>query len=342
MIKTNVVRAPSSKEHSEASASSCRRVIACVDGSEPNQRIIPHALAVATALDAPLTLLRVVEPPPADSSPQDPVEWEFRRREALDDLDRLAQRHGAGGGRIEAEIVDGQPAEQIASWARDHQVDLIVLSTRGEHRTGKWSLGSTARSLAELECGSLLFVPPSMAEGPVPSYRRLLVPLDGSCRAESVLPRVTRLAQAHDAEILLAHAVPVPELTEIGPLEAEDLALRERLVRRNELVGQRYLNRIRGRLADNGVTVRGVVLRGGDIRSGLVDLAIREHVDLIVLAAHGCTGRPDVPYGSVTGYMMTHSPVPLLVVRPLSALSAGDAAAMDKPAKVRMPGRAAL
>jgi len=343
-MMSSLVRIQCPSEHPKASASIRRRVVACVDASESGQKIVPHALSAATAFDAALTLLRVIEPPPAGSLPQDPVEWGIRCRAVREDLGRLAEHHRGDGVRIEAEIAEGQPAEQIRSWACDHRVELIVLGTDGEHGTArKRRLGNTAQSLADMECGSLLFVPPSTAAMPACVYRRVLVPLDGSCRAESVLPRVIRLAQAQDAEVLLAHAVPVPELTEIGPLEAEDLDLRERLVRRNELVGQRYLNRIRARLADSGVSVRGIVLRGGDIRSELVDLATREHVDLIVLAAHGRTGRDDVPYGSLTGFMMTHSAMPLLVVRPEPANSAGHAAATDeRQATVRMPDRAAL
>src|SRR3546814_8945346 len=57
---------------------------------------------------------------------------------------------------------------------------------------------------------------------PDQSYQRILVPLDGSRWAESVLPLAARIARAANAEILLAHVVPAPEMIEARPLEMED------------------------------------------------------------------------------------------------------------------------
>src|SRR3546814_15560227 len=65
---------------------------------------------------------------------------------------------------------------------------------------------------------------------PDQSYQRILVPLDGSRWAESVLPLAARIARAANAEILLAHVVPAPEMIEARPLEMEDKELRQSLI----------------------------------------------------------------------------------------------------------------
>jgi nucleotide-binding universal stress UspA family protein len=64
--------------------------------------------------------------------------------------------------------------------------------------------------------------------------------------------------------------------------------------------------------------VRALTLRGDDIRSTLTRLTGSENVDLVVLSTHGHGGTrvSDVPYGNVAGYLITHSPVPVLIVRP--------------------------
>src|SRR3546814_15735031 len=77
----------------------------------------------------------------------------------------------------------------------------------------------------------ILLVPPN-AEPKPDSYRRIVVPLDGSCWAESVLPVATRLARAADAELVLAHIVPRPELTVLRPLELEAQLMPQRVVAR--------------------------------------------------------------------------------------------------------------
>jgi len=87
-----------------------RHVMACVDTSALAQKVISHAVAVAKAMEAALTLVRVLEPRPTGEVPPDPVEWDIRRRLARDHLEQLVQEQRDEAGRIEAEVVEGQPA----------------------------------------------------------------------------------------------------------------------------------------------------------------------------------------------------------------------------------------
>jgi nucleotide-binding universal stress UspA family protein len=288
-----------------------------VDGSELGERVIPHALAIARAFDAPITLLRVLECPPAGSAPFDPMEWEIRRSEARERLDRILHPRRAAHESIDAELVEGHAAEQICFWVRHHDADVTVLSSHGTSGPTQWSLASTARKLVDRVPGSFMLIPAGAAPitDDVARYQRILVPMDGSLRAESVLPVAVRLATAGQAEVILGHVVPVPELTEIGPLDSEGIELRERLVARNERVARAYLDRLRGRLATSGVTVRTIVVRAGDVRSRLARLIVDEAIELVVLSAHGRGGRSDVPFGSSVEYLLAHATTPLLILR---------------------------
>lgn len=307
----------SSPEQAVAAApdagASFARVVACVDTSETTRKVLSHGLAVAKALDAPLMLLRVLEVGgPANNGPADPVERKIRRREAQGQIARLAQDCARDGSNVDVEVIDGGAAEQISLWTHEHRSDLAVLGTHGEGGATEWSLGSTIRRVMERGAGSVLLVP-SSASSDITPYRRLLVPVDGSCRAESVLPLAVRIAKAHGAELVLAHIVPVPELTETGPLDKEDIDLQELLAARNERVARDYLDRLRMRLAVSGVPTR-AVLKRGDVRGNLSHL-IANDADLVVLSAHGQAARADVPYGRVTAHLITHIAVPLLIVR---------------------------
>jgi nucleotide-binding universal stress UspA family protein len=294
---------------------------------------------VARALHAPLTLLRVLEGRTTGGGPPDPLEWDIRRRESRDYLERLAER-GAGEGSVDTEVIEGQAAEEICLWARHHEAALTVLCSHGVSGETEWSLASTARKLVEGSPGSFLLVPAAAAvEERVARYRRLLVPVDGSPGAESVVPLARRLAEAHGAELILAHVVPVPELTETGPLDTEDLELQERLIRRNERVANEYLDRLRATLAGSQAPVRALVLRGGDARSRLMRLIVEEGVDLVVLSAHGRSARADVPLGSVTAYLVAHAQTPLLIVRRRPAPSMRRVARAGRE-DVRLPTQA--
>lgn len=316
-----------------------RRVVACVDKSALARKVIPHAVAIARAMGAALTLMRVIEARPAGETPPDPVEWDIRRREARDQVEQLGRDWRDEAARIEVEVAEGQPAEQICLWARDHRVDLTVLCSHGEGGVSEWDLGTTARKVIDRAPGSVLLIPASVADTSAVCYRRLLVALDGSSRAESVIPLVTRLAKAQGAEIVLAHVVPVPELTETGPLSAEDLELREQLLRRNERIAHEYLDRLRAQVVESGISARSLVLRNGDVRGRLASAIAKEAADLVVLSSQGRSGRSDAPLGSVAAHLTSHAATPVLIVRwPLARRAQRVRAVRD--AGIRLPDQA--
>ncbi len=290
------------------------RIAVFLDGSTFGEGLIPHAAALARATCGSLTLVQVLEAPPCGSK-SDPVDWEMRRSEASQHLQRLAAKRGEPGDFLEAELVEGQPAEQLCRWVSQHDVDVAVLSTHGSGGRTVWMLASTARKLVEGMPCSFLLVPAAAGQGPEVHYRRILVPLDGSARAESVLPLAARVAAAEGAELLLAHVVPVPELTEIGPPTDEDEALCARLIDRNERVAAAYLDRLRTRLNADDTTVRTVLVRDGDARTRLLGLIADEGTDLVVLSSHGHGGRLEAPCGSVADYLVAHASRPLLIMR---------------------------
>ena len=237
-------------------------------------------------------------------------------------LKQLAESYADGVEDVDADLVEGQAAEEICRRTREQAAELVVLGTHGERASGEYAIGNTARNVLDRAAGSVLLVPVFTASSH-PHYRRILVPLDGSSWSESVVPLAARLAHAADAELVLAHVVPVPELTETGPLEADDLELRGRLVDRNERVARSYLDRVRGYAAELCPKVRAMTLHGDDVRVSLTNLIGSEHVDLVVLSARGHGGNRvfDMPYGNVAAYLVTHLPVPTLIVRPTGSPS---------------------
>ena len=298
-----------------------KQVIACVDRSAHAEKVVLHALAIARAMRVPVTLLQVLDTPSNHDFPLDPIEWNIRRHESRDSLKRLAEARADAAEDIDAELIEGKTAEEICRWARERSAEMIVLGTHGEREAEEYGIGSTVRDVLKRAEGNVLLVPVFTASARIPRYRRILVPLDGSSWSESVLPLAVRLAHAADAELILAYVVPVPESIETGPLEAEDLELRRRLIDRNERVARSYLDRVRGYATERGLKVRALTLRGDDIRSSLTKFIGGERVDLVVLSArgHGGTRVSDVPYGNVAAYLITHSPVPILIVRPTGA-----------------------
>ena len=281
---------------------------------------MPHAIAVAKAFGANLTVLHALEPPHEGPEPllTDPLDWEMQRAEALVHLEAVRSDHAADNVCVRSEILEGRPAEEIRNWADSNGVDLTVLGSHGASGVTEWSLASTARKLIEGISGSVLLVPAGSDRSAVErdvTYRRILVLLDGSLRAESVLPIASGVARAHGSELLLLHIVPTFDPPCPAELDDEEHDLDQRLVARNARAAEVYLHDIARRLAKEGTDVRTAVALGGDVRTDVVHRIARGEVDLLILSGHGHGGRAELAFGSVATFLLEHSTEPLLVVR---------------------------
>ncbi|PBN42886.1 universal stress protein [Sphingobium sp. D43FB] len=289
-------------------------IVACIDCTDRNAWIYPHALALATTLDVPITLLQVLDGDTSPDTRPDPIECNLRRREALRALDRCAAAVQAPSTQTTIELAEGPTADEICRFVRDCDDGTVVLGRRGRQESGRTGMGGTVHKVLSQAPGPVLLVPVEAAV-PARAYRRIVVPLDGSRWAESVLPLAVRLTRAANAELLLVHVVPTPEMIEARPLEVEDKRLRQSLIERNEQAARSYLDRIKSNLSTSGLRVRTISIRGDDVREALSDLIQRKGADLAVLSARGHSHQhvSDVPYGTVASYLMAHCNVPMLV-----------------------------
>ncbi|MGZ8359824.1 MAG: universal stress protein [Allosphingosinicella sp.] len=326
-----VTRAPSASPTEKAGKRRRWRVLACINGAPIDLPVVRHALAVAGSLDLPVTVGRVLETPRRPDSPADPMEWQMRRSECRFNLEQVASA-GGGGSELESVLLAGSAADELANWSKDNDVTLIVIATHERASHVNDGLGSTAQGILVRAQTSMLLVPVDRPSGETCSYRRILVPLDGSPRAESVLPVAARLARAHGAELILAHVVPTLETVDDMALEPQASDLCARLADHSERGARAYLEELRGRLSREMLPVRAIVATHGDPRALLRRMIVDEHVDLAVMSSHGKSGLGDMPCGSVTEYLATHASVPLLIVRPNFAHVFGGAD--DHPAEI--------
>jgi nucleotide-binding universal stress UspA family protein len=295
------------------------RILVCVDQSPFSEACLQHGIAISKSLGAAITLLHVMEPAHERSGlhTTDVLDWEISRQEARAYLERLQKdATNASGRQVDIRLEQGHPAERIAAVARELGADLTILGSQGEHGVTAWNLGSTAQQVLAVAHGSVLIARSPLAISGEVSPKRILVPLDGSLRAESVLPTVVRIASAHGAELLLVFVVNEPVAS--GVLSAPgDIAVARDLATRLEAGAKRYLEGLRDQLRREGASVCTLVLRNADERQSLFDLSQRERSDLIVVSAHGSTCNPALTCGSVTAHLLLHSTVPLLVLQDL-------------------------
>lgn len=142
-------------------------------------------------------------------------------------------------------------------------------------------------------------------------YEKILVPLDGSPRAEAIMPHVEELAQKFGSTVVLTRVVsPLPILADPqDTLESELSALRVR-----EEEARQYLSGRVGELRGKGIDAASYVMYGGVVEA-ILRLAELEEITLIAIASHGRGGLGNMLVGSVAAGLMHRAPYPMLVIR---------------------------
>lgn len=152
-------------------------------------------------------------------------------------------------------------------------------------------------------------------------YHNILVPLDGSRRAEQALPVAAHIARACDGTIVLLRVVDIANqfmsYAALEPLmtqQAIDTQLEE---------AKDYLEHLLHSKSLAGVHTSTLVFFGQPA-TNILSVAESHNIDLIVMSSHGYTGMTRWIMGSVAEKVSHASPVPVLVLRegksPLTAL----------------------
>jgi nucleotide-binding universal stress UspA family protein len=297
-------------------------ILVPLDGSLLAECVLPHVVAVARAFDAKALLLRVVGQNRARGTTHsvDPLNWQINKTETNVYLNKTDTRLQEAGVQTETAYCEGLAADWITDFAEAEGASLIVLSTHGHSGLSHWGMGSVVQRIISSAPTSLLIVRAHEADcAPLTEhhYRRILVPLDGSWRAEHVLPMVISLARFHQAQIHLVHVVKKPEMARHMPPTQEDIELSDRIVARNQEEIARYFDLMQMRSPQEGVDVQTHLLISEDVATALHDFASREQIDLVALSAHGYSGNSEWPYGSIAHNFITHGKVPLLLSQDL-------------------------
>jgi nucleotide-binding universal stress UspA family protein len=147
------------------------------------------------------------------------------------------------------------------------------------------------------------------------NYQHVIVPLDGSDLAESVLPHLEAIASnCQITTVELVRAVPPIEMHFKAALpidskqekQINEVALKE---------AQDYLNKVQSRLDAKRMNVTTKVL-SGDAAETLANYVDSTGADLLIIATHGRSGISRWVWGSVADKLLRSSCIPVFVVRP--------------------------
>jgi nucleotide-binding universal stress UspA family protein len=287
-----------SEDTSDTGTATAIRILVPVDGTPEASAALPYAAALATP-GTEIILLTVVPAADADT--------------ARAGLETTAQRLRVTGQTVRTEVVTGDPARRIVDMAADLRAEMIVMASHGRGALGRLIHGSVADKVGRESPVPVMVVRVRQLEpGPV-GITRLVVPLDGSSRAEAALPVATTIARRLGTPISLVRVVDPADLMPpaVGVDEAIPFEIYDEAEKELEEQARHYLDTMAQTLREQGLPVATNVLMGPPA-STIEDAT---HLgDVLVLSSHERTGVMRWLLGSVAEKLTREDESPVILV----------------------------
>jgi nucleotide-binding universal stress UspA family protein len=146
-------------------------------------------------------------------------------------------------------------------------------------------------------------------------YQRILVATDGSKLSNQAVEHALKLADATGAEVVALKVVPrYPQTYFEGgvALAAEEV---KRIEKEWQAEAQEVVNAVKAQGQKMTLKVKATTVKSDLIAEAIIAAAKRHKADLIVMASHGRRGLKRLLLGSETQQVLTHSHIPVLVLR---------------------------
>jgi nucleotide-binding universal stress UspA family protein len=304
------------------------RLMVPLDGTVDCQHAIPYALSIAAREEAVVELVHIALPPSmvaqlstAGMEMYGPPSIGTESAESIHSIavQRLAtiadEAVHAGQVRVESTVLDrSDVARAIAEHAEATKPDLLIMTTHDHSRFERLVLGSVSESVVRRVSVPVLLVPAS-PERPSLSQRvsinHILVPMDGSDLAASIIPHARAIAEAMASRVTLFMVSEEALLPPPPGLAAFEAELKPSTAEATKILARCSAD---FRAADIP-TETGVVIARDRVRA-ILDFAETNDVDLIAMSTHGRRGIGRLVAGSVASNVLHHAKVPVMLYKP--------------------------
>jgi nucleotide-binding universal stress UspA family protein len=291
-----------------------------MDGSKTAENVLPYARAFAGGFKVPVELLAVVDI------------GELATRIApekgryIDTLIEDSLRHGENylrqtartfsGVNVNCSVKRGRAEEVIIETAASDKGTFIAMATHGRSGLDRWLLGSVAEKVLRGTSNPLVLIRASgeaKTEGEA-TLKTVIVPLDGSEMAESVLPAVVEMSKKINLEVILFRAYSIPYSAYAGG-DGYYAVNFDELISGVKEDARDYLQKKTEELKKRGVEKVSYELKEGLSADQIMSFAKKTPNSLIAMCTHGRSGIERWVLGSVTETVVRHSGNPVLIVR---------------------------
>ena len=224
--------------------------------------------------------------------------------------------------KVRGELLTGTPADEILRFAAENGIDLILMATHGRSGLSRWAMGSVAYKLLRQAYIPVLMVRAGIEDAIILDKlpeRRILVALDGTKSAETILPEVEALGRQWGidvVQIILIRTCEPPTVSSDYPSDLGE-SWEARVQQENlkcKLVAGAYLANIEKRFREAGFKVRSELPLGNPAQE-IISSSVKNRANLIAMVIHGRSGISRWAYGSTAEEVMIGARTPILLVR---------------------------
>jgi len=295
------------------------RILIPLDGSKTAEKVLPYARFLAGNLKLPVELLAVVDIVEiathisADRARYLDTMIEDSVRNSEQYLRGIARTFPSG---TKCTVEKGKAEQIIIETAAADKGTLVTMATHGRSGMNRWLLGSVAEKVLRGGTNPMLLVR-ATEEGKTDggaTLKSIVVPLDGSELAESVLPTVAELAKTLKLEVVLfrAYSIPYSAYSSAEGYYAVDY---EELLKAMREEAVDYLEKKTEAVKKLGIDKVSCVAKEGFAADEIISLSRKSPDNLIAMCTHGRSGVKRWVLGSVTETVVRHSADPVLVIR---------------------------
>lgn len=285
-----------------------KKILLPLDGSDLAELALPYAQEIAIAFKSELVLLHVNEP----------SEEQYLHMHELY-LEKIAGQTKKLVKKVSSVVISGKTVEEIVNYTEKNDISLIIMASHGRSGIIPWATEGVASKVIDATGVPLLLI-----KGTKPQRRvkkeslisRILLPLDGSEAGEAAITRVKELKSNLETEVTLLEVVPeTQEIRTIGGID--HILYPEPEIETFKAEAKEYLDKVYKRLQSTKGELK-VAIRSGEVAKEILNYAKKNRASLIAIASHGHSGMTKWVFGSTAQKVIQDSPIPVLVVKPVS------------------------
>lgn len=288
-------------------------ILVPTDFSESALLALEHGIYLANKFEGELHLLHVAELPTITIHDFPSDLFELARKGGMEQMGELLEEQEVELPPVKRVVMSGTPSEPAADviidYARDNDIDFIVMGTHGRRGVRRLLLGSVTEEVIRRSPCPVLTMRTHKEAWSLPRADRILVPVDFGSSTRQVIGVASRIAEHYDAAITLAHVVDLEYYPYYGFGSDPFPDIKKDMIEASE----KKLAELAAELQAAGIIATWKTVKGHPA-TALRDLAKEDDVDLVVIGSHGRTGFDRVMVGSVSEKVLRSVHCPVMIV----------------------------